>query len=50
MKVKYVGRDLVAMKYGKVYRVLSIEKGWYRIMTEIGEDYLFPPDAFEIVE
>ena len=49
MKVKYIGKDLVALKRGKVYNVISVEKGWYRIMTEIGEDYLFPPNAFEIV-
>ncbi len=50
MKVRYIGKDLVAMKKGKVYDVISIEKGWYRIMTEIHEDYLFPPRAFEIVQ
>ena len=49
MKVKYIGKDLVAMKQGKIYEVLSVEKGWYRIMTEIGEDYLFPPEVFEAV-
>ena len=50
MKVRYIGKDLVAMKKGKVYDVISIEKGWYRIMTEIDEDYLFPPEAFEIIQ
>lgn len=50
MKVKYIGKDIVAMVFGKIYDVISIEKGWYRIMSEIGEDYLFPPEAFEIVE
>lgn len=49
MRVKYLGEDLVAMKHGKIYNVLSIEKGWFRIMTEIGEDYLFPPHLFEII-
>lgn len=49
-KVRYIGTDLVAIEHGKVYDVISIEKDWYRIMTEIGEDYLFPPEAFEIVE
>ena len=49
MKVKYIGKDLVAMTQGKIYDVISVEKGWYRVMTEIGEDYLFPPEAFEIV-
>lgn len=29
---------------------MSIEKGWYRIMTELEEDYLFPPECFQIVE
>ncbi len=50
MKVRYLGKDLVAMIHGKVYSVISIERGWYRIMTELDEDYLFPPEAFEIVE
>lgn len=50
VKVRYMGKDLVAMIHGKVYDVISIERGWYRIMTELDEDYLFPPEAFEIVE
>lgn len=50
MKVKYIGKDLVAMTKGKIYDVISIEKDWYRIMTEIDEDYLFPPESFEIIE
>ena len=50
MKVRYIGKDLVGIKKGKVYEVISIEKDWYRIMTELDEDYLFPPELFEIVE
>lgn len=50
MKVKYIAKDLVAMKQGKIYDVMSIEKGWYRIMSELDEDYLFPPEAFEVVD
>ena len=50
MKVRYIGPVLVAMEQNKIYDVISIEKGWYRIMTELGEDYLFPPHLFEIVE
>ena len=34
----------------KVYDVISIENGWYRIMTELGEDYLFPPEMFAVIE
>ena len=51
VKVKYLGKvETLAFENGKVYDVISIEKGWYRIMTELDEDYLFPPELFEIVE
>ena len=51
MKVKYVGKqDTVALDRDKEYTVLSVEKGWYRIMTELDETYLFPPQMFTIVE
>lgn len=49
MKVKYIGPDMVTLEKGKTYDVISVEKGWYRIMTELDEDYLVPPEAFEIV-
>jgi 7,8-dihydro-6-hydroxymethylpterin-pyrophosphokinase len=32
---------------GKVYEVQRIEHGWYRIIDESGEDYLYPPELFE---
>lgn len=51
MKVRYIAdHDTVALDPEKIYDVMSVEKGWYRIMTELDEDYLFPPEAFEIVE
>lgn len=50
MKVKYIGRGTPAIEKDKAYEVLSIEKGWYRIMTELDETYLFPPKVFEVVE
>lgn len=50
VKVKYIEKqDYIALKRDRIYDVISVEKGWYRIMTELGEDYLFPPEAFEIV-
>ncbi|MBQ8720224.1 MAG: hypothetical protein IJY65_04250 [Clostridia bacterium] len=52
-KVKYVGNYPMVLEVlikDKVYDVMSIERGWYRIMTELDEDYLFPPECFEIVE
>ncbi len=51
MKVKYIGEtDTLAFERDKIYDVMSIEKGWYRIMTALDEDYLFPPHLFKIVE
>ncbi|MDD6762895.1 MAG: hypothetical protein PUD92_04580 [Clostridiales bacterium] len=50
MKVKYIGKsDPMALINGKVYEVASVETEWYRIIDETGEDYLYPPDNFEIV-
>jgi hypothetical protein len=51
MKVKYLGKtDRVSLINGKTYDVLSIEKQWYRIVDESHEDYLYPPELFEIIE
>lgn len=51
MKVKYLGPTLfLELVHDKVYGVLSVEKDWYRIVDESGEDYLYPPEDFEIVE
>lgn len=52
MKVKYTGTKYLdtAFESDKVYDVISVEKGWYRIITELDEDYLFPPECFEIIE
>ncbi len=51
MKVKYIGKkDTLALERDKAYEVMSIEKQWYRIMTELDDDYLFPPELFEVVE
>jgi hypothetical protein len=51
MKVKYVKKtDFPALTENKVYEVISIENGWYRIETDLIGDYLYPPELFEIVE
>ena len=59
MKVRYTGDyyDGVSLIKGKVYDVLAVESGMYRIIDEEGYDedekiqgYLFWPDDFEIVE
>lgn len=51
MKVKWRGEtDFCVLTHNKMYEVISIEKGWYRIIDDLGEDYLYSPDNFEIVD
>ena len=51
MKVIFLGvTDFLVLTNGKVYDVMSVEKGWYRIGDDSGEDYLYPPEVFEIVK
>ncbi|MBO4915011.1 MAG: hypothetical protein J5449_07375 [Oscillospiraceae bacterium] len=51
MIVIYTGETSpLELTSGKEYEVISVERGWYRIIDDSGEDYIFPPDAFEIVE
>nr|DAI66263.1 MAG TPA: hypothetical protein [Caudoviricetes sp.] len=51
MKVKYIGKsDPLELINGKIYNVISIEKGGYRIIDETSEDYLYPPELFEIIK
>ena len=59
LKVKYIGKCEVDVPNsykifmdvlpGKVYEVLSVENGWYRLIDESEEDYLYPPENFEEV-
>ncbi len=49
-KVRWLGKtSLLMLTHGKVYTVLSVEKGWYRIVDDSNDDYLYPPEKFEIV-
>lgn len=51
MKVRYIKETIsFCLTKDKDYDVLSIEKEWYRIVDDTGEDYLYPPEQFEIVE
>ena len=51
MKVRFLGEDdPLALLHNKVYEVLAVEKLGYRIVDETNEDYLYPPELFEIVE
>lgn len=49
MIVKNLGiSDPLMLLHGKSYKVIDIERGWFRIIDETGEDYLYPPDLFII--
>ena len=51
MKVRYTGKtEFLVLTNGKIYEVKAVEKGWYRIIDDSGEDYLYPPELFEIIE
>lgn len=48
MKIKYTGKTIfLSLTHNKIYNVENIEKAWYRIIDDSGEDYLYPPDLFE---
>lgn len=38
------------LTHGKLYEILSVEKDWYRVIDDSGEDYLYPPELFELLE
>lgn len=51
MRVKWKGKtEFLVLTHDNIYDVLSIEKGWYRVIDDSGDDYLYPPENFEIVE
>lgn len=51
MKVKFLGKtEFLVLTNGKIYDVQSVERGFYRIIDDSGEDYLYPPNYFEIIE
>ena len=51
MKVKYIGETSpLSLTNEEIYDVISVEKEWYRIVDNSEEDYLYPPDEFEIVK
>ena len=55
IKVRYIGEDiLVDLVPGKIYDCLEFSKGkgldrYMRVIDDSGEDYLYPPEYFEIV-
>lgn len=51
IKVRFIGKtEFLVLTHQKIYNVISVENGWYRIKDDSGDDYLYPPECFEIVE
>ena len=50
MRVRYIGKSDISLKNSREYDVICVEYGWYRIVDDTGEDYLFHPEEFKIVE
>lgn len=51
LKVRFKGKtEFLVLTHDKIYDVKSIEKKWYRIVDDSGEDYLYPPHLFDIVD
>ena len=51
MKICWNGEtDFLVLTHGKVYDAIAVEKDWYRIVDDSGEDYLYAPEGFDIVE
>lgn len=50
LKVKYIGVDNpLSLRTGKIYDARILKNGWYGIVDESGEEYAYPPEAFEVV-
>lgn len=50
MKIRYTGKSDVSLTKGKEYEVIAVEGGWYRIVDDTDDDYLFDPSDFEVIE
>lgn len=51
MKIQFVLKENgKIVERGKIVEVLSTECGWYRIVDDMGDDCLIPPDIVEIIK
>lgn len=51
MIVEFTGQtNPITLTNGERYPVVSIERGWYRIVDNTDEDYLYPADLFKVIE
>ena len=51
MKAKYLGKsEGISLTENNIYEVLGFENGFIRIIDDTGEDYLYDPEKFGIIE
>ena len=51
MRIKYKGKTIFPnLTHNKIYDVVSIEKKWYRVVDDSGEDYIYAPEQFDIID
>ena len=50
MRVVYLGKSDSSLTKGKEYEVIAVENGYYRIIDNTEEDYLYSPKEFEAIE
>lgn len=50
MKARYIGPTVgISLIKNNIYEVLGYEHNFIRVIDETGEDYLYDPDNFEIL-
>ena len=51
MQVRYKGKtEFLILTHDKVYTVLDIENGWYRLVDDSGDDYLYAPITLKLLK
>ena len=50
MRVRCKKEYGISLTLDAIYEVIGIEYGWYRIVDNTEEDYLYSPETFDIVE
>ena len=51
MKVRFIGKsDPFMFINGKTYEKTGESHGYWKVIDETGEDYLYDPKMFEVVE
>ena len=49
--VRYIGEDdPLTLRKGKTYVARVLQKNWYGIVDETGEEYAYPPEFFVLIQ